>query len=487
LVYNDPRLLGAAGYIYNAPERAGIMQTDPLTGREVVVMQIPDWMRKGPFKKALENQEAISFEKGGANLILQGQDWWRIGDGVFTQVAASQILKKYPTTPIRPVLDYVLPYGPSRRFGSLDLLAPTTAKRLLDIYEGTDSRDYNSNFIIANQIENVKYRRGDRDEPTPAEIKERVDALSFLRAASSFTLPVSVRFRPEFQFYVDKARVYREKYGADAAVRFYQDFPDYFEMFFSITRNPTGMDPTADAIRYKKKYSNLLDAITDPSKGYAPEFLQLITNSYGSPTEFDNTAYTWQFLNEQRTGSGELIRQKQGVDDVATINNLQRGWIEWTKFKTKLDNVLKQRGLTSYNSSGAEDLSELRKLYVAQKQTENPVWWKEYNEGANSKRPYFFLQAVKTVMNDKKFMADRGQAPVWDAFGEYMKRRNQLSKVLRSRAAQGGSANIEANVNKDIADLWAITVEQIKDIDQTGAFTSFYNRFLDNDTLEEIK
>jgi hypothetical protein len=90
-------------------------------------------------------------------------------------------------------------------------------------------------------------------------------------------------------------------------------------------------------------------------------------------------------------------------------------------------------------------------------------------------------------MNDKKFMADRGQAPVWDAFGEYMKRRDQLSKVLRSRAAQGGSANIEANVNKDIADLWAITVEQIKDIDQTGAFTSFYNRFLDNDTLEEIK
>lgn len=487
LVYNDPRLLGAAGYIYNAPERAGMMQTDPLTGREVVVMQIPDWMRKGPFKKALENQEAISFEKGGANLILQGQDWWRIGDGVFTQVAASQILKSYPTTPIRPVLDYVLPFGPSRQPGSYDMLLPTVAKRVLDIYQGTDSRDYNSNFIIATQIENLKYRKGERDEPTPAEIKDRVDALSFLRAASSFTLPVSVRFRPEFQFYVDKARVYREKYGVDAAVRFYQDFPDYFEMFFSISRNPTGMDPTKDAIRYKNRYSNLLDAITDPSKGYAPEFLQLITNSYGAPTEFDNTAYTWQFLNEYRTGSGELIRQKQGVDDVATINNLQRGWIEWTKFKTKLDNVLKQRGLTSYNSAGAEDLSELRKLYVAQKQTENPVWWKEYNEGANSKRPYFFLKAVKTAMNDKKFMADRGQEPVWDAFSEYIRRRDQISKVLKSRAAQGGSSNMDAKANKDIADLWAITVEQIKDIDQTGAFTSFYNRFLDNDTLEEIK
>lgn len=488
LAYRDPRLLGFAGYIYTAPDRAGLIQTDPLTEREVVVMQVPDWMRKGPMKKLLANVESVSFEKGGANLILQGQDWWRIGDGVFTQIAASEFAKLYPDTKFRPILDYVLGgYSPSRMKGSIDYLAPTVLKRIIDVAMETDSRDYASSLIIISQIENNKYRRGERDEPTAEEVKQRADAYSFLRAISSFTLPVALRYRPEFQFYVDKARLYREKYGPDAPVRFYQDYPDYFEMFFSVSRNPTGMDPTTDAASYKKKYSNLIDAITDPRKGFQPEFLQLITNSYGAPTEFDATAYTWQFLNEYRTGSGEMIRQRQGVDDIATVNSLQRGWIEWTKFKTKLDETLQARGLTSYNQTDASDLQELKQLYVEQQKTKNPVWWKEYNEAAGSERPYFFVQAVKLVLNDKKFMADRGQAPVWDAFNEYIKAREVISKALKARKAAGGSSNIDANSNKELRDLWAIKVEQMKTIDPTGAFTTFYNRFLDNDTFEEIK
>jgi hypothetical protein len=449
-------------------------------------------MRKGKMKEWFANVGEISFEKGGANLILQGSDWWRIGDGIFTQVAASEFAKQFPDTKFRPVLDYVLPFGPSRVPGSVDILAPALFKRISDSIRETNSKDYASSLIIISQIENNKYRRGERDEPTALEVKQRADAYSFLRALSSATLPVSVKYRPEFQFYVDKARLYREKYGPDAQVRYYQDFPDYFEFFFSISRNPTGMDPTKDAVGYLRKYRNLADSITDPRKGYAPEFLQLITNAYGSPTEFDNTAYTWQFLNEYRTGSGENIRQRQGVDDVATVNALQRGWIEYTKFKTKLDSALealKQQdpSITSYQSAGARQLVELRQLYVEQQKANNPVWWKEYNEGAGSERPYFFVKAVKEVLNDKKFMADRGQAPVWEAMNEYVKAREAMVKVLKAQKAAGRSPNIDAVSNRRLAEAWAIKVEQIKTIDPTGAFSSYYNRFLDNDTFQEIK
>ena len=486
LAYRDPRLFGLAGYIYNAPDRAGLIQEDPLTGRSVVLMQVPDWMRKGPFKDMLANIDSVTFEKGGVNLILQGQDWWRIGDGPFAQVLVSEFAKKYPTN-WESIVDYILPRGPSREAFSYDILVPTVAKRIIDSAKDTDSRTYASNFAMIKQIENNKYNRGLRDEPTAEEIKRRTDSLSLLRTLSSFTLGVSLTYRPEMQFYVDKARLYREKYGVDAFTRFYQDFPDYPELFFSLSKNPTGMEPTKQAITYFKKYPELINKITNPQQGFQPEFLQLITNSYGAPTEFDQTAYTWQFLNEYRTGSNELIRQRQSADEVATVNDLQKGWIEWTKFKTSLDGELERRGLTSYNSTGAKDLLELKQLFVEQKKGTNPVWWKEYNEGAGSKRPYFFVKAVKIVLNDKKFMADRGEAPLWEAFTEYVKARDVMTSILTAKKNSGGSGNLDAKANKELADLWAIKVEQIKTVDPTGAFTTYYNRFLDNDTFEEIK
>lgn len=489
LVYNDPRLLGLAGYIYGSPERAGLMQTDPLTDREIVVMQIPNWMRKGFFKKALEGQESISFEKGAANLILQGQDWWRLGDGIFTGITASEILKAYPEAEWSPILEYVLPYGPSRVPGSIDILAPGLLKRTISRLREVDDRNYNSNLAIATRVEDFKYNQGLRDEPTPLEIKERVDAFNFLQILTSAILPVSIKFRPEFQFYIDKARQYREKYGTDADVRYYQDFPDYFDFFFSISKNPSGMEPTKDAIRYKKKYQNLVDEV---GKDY-PEFLQLITNSYGAPTEFDRTAYTWQFLNQLRTGEKDKIRETKSAEEISRDNDSQRGWIEYGAFKKELNAVLALRmkndpSVTSLQSKNAEDLANAKKQYVATQQTENTVWWREYNEGAGSKRPYFFLKAVKTILNDKKFMADRGQEPLWDAFNQYIILRKEYEQVLKIRGSRaGGSSSLQAKSNKQLFETWMATVEKIKTIDQSGAFSSFYDRFLDNDTLEEIK
>ena len=487
LVYKDPSLFGKAGYIYNSPDRAGLVQEDPLTGRTTVTMQIPEWFRKS-FGDTLKGRESIYFEKGAANLILQGEDWWRIGDGIFTQFAASELLKKYPQTNARVLLDYFAPQGPSK--SAIDVFKPTVWKRVETALKNTDSRDYANDLVLITQIENLKWRNGKRNqegEPTAKEIADRVSAFAWLRAGVALTSIVSVRFRPEFDFYIQKSREYRTKYGPDAPVRFYQDFPDYFEMFFSLTKNPTGISPTKDAVSLANKYRSLTDKITDPKNGFSPEFLQLITNRSGAPVEFDQTAYVWQLLNDYRTGSGERFRQGQSADDVAVVNDLQRGWIEWTKFKTKLDVILKSRGLDSYNSTEAADLQEIKKMYVMQQQTENEVWWKEYNEAAGSKRPYFFLKALNIAMNDKKFMADRGEEPMWDAFDQYRKERNLISAFLKSRKNAGGAGTLDAKSNADLADLWAIRVEQLKDIDPTGAFTTFYNRFLDGDTFEEIR
>lgn len=487
LAYRDPRLFGYAGYIYMAPERAGIVQTDPLTGRESVVMQIPDWMRKGWFKEALKNQDSVSFEKGAANLIVQGQDWWRIGDGPFGQVIASEFAKQFPTTKFRPVLDYVLPFGGSRKLASYDLFTPTVLKRILDSIQETDSKDYASSLAIITAIENNKYRRGERDEPTPLEVKQRADAFSFLRALSSFTLPVSVKYRPEMQFYIDKARLYREKYGPNAAVRYYQDFPDYFEFFFSISRNPTGMDPTQDAIKNLKKYQSLVDDVTNPRTG-DPAFLQLITNAYGEPTEFDQISYNWQFLNAYRTGGKDKIRTPQSVDEIVVSNDLQRGWIEYNKFMNKLDAILAKipgENIT-YQSKEAEKLVEVKKLYVEEQKANNPAWFKAYKDPGTSIKGYHFVLAVKKILKDKKFMADRGQEPVWDALNEYVKNRETMVKILKVRDATGGSANIRAKSNATLAQTWDLLVKEIKTIDPSGTFSNYYNRFLENDTFEEI-
>jgi hypothetical protein len=485
LVYNDPSLLARAGYIYQAPERAGLIQRDEQIDQDVVTMQIPNWMRNTPLGKALAGKETISFAKGSANLILQGEDWWRIGDGVFTQVFASQVAKQFPTPSVTQITNYFIPRGPSRELGSYDIVLPSVIKQALNAWKQQDARDYASDLIISTQIENNKYRNGLRAEPpTDSEMKSRVNSFTFLRIASALTLPVSIKYRPELEFYINKSREYRTKFGPDAAVRFYQDYPDYFEMFFSLTRNPTGINPNLDAVNYARKYPKLIAKITDPRNGFSPEFTQLITNRSGAPTTFDQNAYIWQLTNEYRTG--KPYREMTPVDEIAAINALQRGWIEYTQVKTQLDAELSKRGLESYSESGAEDLAYVKKVFVESKRNENFVWWKDYSEGAGSKRFVSFLKAIDVVLDDKKFMAERGDEPVWDAFLEYKNIRNQVTTELQNRKKTGGSSNIAAKQNDDLKFVWERAVSYVATLDPTGTFTTFYNRFLDSDTLEEI-
>jgi hypothetical protein len=485
LVYNDPSLLARAGYIITSPNRAGLIQRDEQIDQDVVTMQIPNWMRNTPLGKALAGKETISFAKGAANLILQGEDWWRIGDGVFTQVLASEVAKQFPTPGVTQITNYFIPRGASREFGSYDIVLPTVAKQVRNAFKQEDARDFASDLIISTQIENNKYRNGLRAEPpTDQEIKERVKAFTLLRIASALTLPVSIKYRPELEFYINKSREYRTKFGPDAASRFYQDHPDYFEMFFSLSRNPTGINPNLDATNYAKKYPNLIAKITDPRNGFSPEFTQLITNRSGAPTTFDQNAYIWQLTNEYRTG--KPYREMTPVDEIAAINALQRGWIEFTSFKNILDTKLSTRGLTSYSESGAEDLAQLKREFIADKRKSNFVWWKEYSEGAGSKRFASFLKAVDIVLDDKKFMAERGDEPVWDAFLEYKNARGQFISELQRRKKIGGSASLEAKSNARLKLTWEQAVTEIATLDPTGTFTTFYNRFLDSDTLEEI-
>jgi hypothetical protein len=174
------------------------------------------------------------------------------------------------------------------------------------------------------------------------------------------------------------------------------------------------------------------------------------------------------------------------VDEIAAINALQRGWIEYTQVKTQLDAELSKRGLESYSESGAEDLAYVKKVYIAQQRKDNFVWWKEYSEGAGSKRFASFLKAIDIVLDDKKFMAERGDEPVWDAFLEYKNIRNQVTTELQNRKKTGGSSNIAAKQNADLAFVWERAGSYVATLDPTGTFTTFYNRFLESDTLEEI-
>ena len=83
-------------------------------------------------------------------------------------------------------------------------------------------------------------------------------------------------------------------------------------------------------------------------------------------------------------------------------------------------------------------------------------------------------------------MAERGDEPVWDALIEYKNARNQFTSELQRRKKIGGSANLEAKSNARLKLAWEQAVTEIATLDPTGAFNTWYNRFLESDTLEEI-
>jgi hypothetical protein len=295
-------------------------------------------------------------------------------------------------------------------------------------------------------------------------------------------LPVALQFRSPYSFYIDKYRIYQEKFGVDASAKFLDDYPDFFDFAISFSQNKTGVDPTMTAVEGSKKYSNLISKIKNDN----PALIGLVVN-VSSTSKFSPTAYWWQEITPISSGSKEKFRGSQAPLDAIKNNQAKEGWIRFRKIQNFIDLELTARQLTSTSQKGAEDLAALKTATISALATvQDPVtgkstgevsaWFEDYND-VNRVKVLKTVRGLKKVIADTTFMKDNKDNPTWKSVVVYMKIRDILALQLGSRE----SANIDAKSNSDIRFFYDSFVKKLKS-DDIG-FSDMYDRYLSQDTV----
>jgi hypothetical protein len=159
-----------------------------------------------------------------------------------------------------------------------------------------------------------------------------------------------------------------------------------------------------------------------------------------------------------------------------------------------IDNDLQDRGLSSTQQKGAEDLAflkaeEIRKL--AQKtdadgnpvinpktgQVEQTAWYDDYLDSDGSKTNRVIL-GLGAILSDKKFIAANKNNSTWKSVSAYLDLRKAIAAELSNRKVK----SINAKANVDMKFIYDGTVNKLKQDDKLG-FAYVYDRFLSQDLV----
>lgn len=492
LAYENPQILGRSQQIWNATEKAGWEEKDPVTGETYVTFQaagiLPDWL-----EEATGGNTVMRFPKRGANIVLAGDPWWNPGAGPVVQVAASEILKNSPDidqqltekfgfpVPSRRVLDFIVQERPSGQKYSWDLILPASARRITSVARGTADVDYANTITSLFAINTQRYKDGKRDTmPTYDEMEAQANAMYVLRLFTNLTLPVIPQFRSEYEFYINQWRIENQKGtvdGVTAEERFYDAYPEYFTLAYSITRNVAGSYSTEGAVYRAKENRNLVSEVAQ----FDPALIQLITNE-DIERDFDRASYLWEMNTSPIPGDKGKFRERVSPEEAIRAQDIRKGWIEYNRFMDALDADMELNGVKSINSNAGAVYRDIKQEFMDELLANNEPFreeWGQYSIGGwmNS------IRAINTILEDEKFMTNYDNE-TWALMRDYMDAREDMVEILEQQESFGGSKNINAASNIQLRELWDEYISELKQ--ENTLFSSWYNRFLDNDTLERI-
>jgi hypothetical protein len=484
---DNPVVVNRAAIAWTAPNRLGLI-TNPDTGEQVPAgevlnsndtmwFQVPGGLKKLPIiGKGLTSLDQVGISKKSLDVIFQGNPFG-VSIGPLTAIPASQIMKMKPE--LGDVLSFAFPYGPD---ASIKQLAPTWLRRQFDRNEGMNSSDYAKWYQLIWITEQHKAREEGRPYLTEKEVKGKVDAYYNMRTAANLILPFAPQFDSPYRFYMDKWREYSTKFGLQADDKFLEDFPEYFDFATTLSKNPTGSRSTMDEVQNSKRYSGLISDISQDDK----TLIGLVTRG-SNAAKFSPTAYWWQSETAISPGSPETFRGKQTPQEAQRANEARRGWAVYRKTMAILDNHLAQRGLTSYQQNGAEDLLAVKNNIVAQLAVEtDPVtgkstgvpsaWYQDYRDVDGLKTAKTIV-GLRKIVSNSKFMADNGSDPTWKSMSLYLEVRDAIASRLAGRPVR----NIDAKENTDLRMMFDYYVNQLKSGDVE--FADIFERYLSQDKV----
>ncbi len=193
--------------------------------------------------------------------------------------------------------------------------------------------------------------------------------------------------------------------------------------------------------------------------------------------EFSSDSYSQQFYIPIGPGSDRNLRESWSPAERNAEAQRRVGWIKYRQFMAGVNAELFNRGLTSLEQTGAEDLKEQKAAFVAEQLQSNPAWRKDF--GTFSDTIYQQVDLLEQFAFEPRF----DNRPDIQGLRQYLMIRERVANALDAYAADtGGSRSLQAEENGEIRDYFYTQVGAL--IQANPAFGEFYSRFLDADKLE---
>lgn len=511
IIAEKPQALAHVAQTYGAPARAGIVTdqdgnavdaggfaTNYETGERTLVsytdrrmvIQIPDYLGGKAFKKLTGQDEGASavIPMSTLELILNNGDGAiPVGVGPIVQIAANQFAKDSPRIADVAQQLGVLPFG--AQDSVMDFINPNTGKKLSDSMDDRGETKQRALYYMM-QVEDHKYREGLREtEPTWSELLDRADRWTNFRTFGAFFLPISVNGQDPYQFFRDEFSRMQKLDHTTADEKFHEKYGDSFYMFSqSMSKNNTGLRPTAESVEMSQYYKDLIEKV-------GPEFAGVIVGDEGNG-RFSSGAYFYQKTHSTDVASSKTDREQMGAREAWDEAKVAEGWQLYGNFRDEKYAELFDRGLTSFNDEGAEDLKNqmeiIEKLFATKKfddGTENTFyneeWTKRFNvidKGKYDRNATNLQMVVDDPEIWSKAMMPDGNVGIRSdiyTLRTYLAYRKEFQKALALRNFEGGSDDPTAQGNADLKDSWDRTVLQL--IEADTKFSTLHSRYFSND------
>jgi len=516
----NPAIINRGYLVWNSPNKAGLVTDQEgnevaagqTSGNDIIWIGLPKGVTKIPFigkgleafttpegkaGEGVEVKGGFGIPKQSLDIVFQGgmdvlymkgnpnvfSDIFPVGP--YVGVPVSEIVKRQPS--LEESFKWALPFGPTKNAAAGFL--PTWFQRLQTRYAGQEDPQFANSYQLIYNTEQQKAKRNGLPPVDPNKILKMTRDYWKMRTAANLIMPFAPRFDTPYRFYMDKSREYRRVYGINADAQFFQDFPEFFSFSASLSSNPTGVQSSVQAVGNIKKYGNLVGELAK----IEPKLVGLVVNN-ASGYDFSQAAYRYLYGKKVSPDSPEKFLSSQSPAEAQKKNEAEKGWIQYNKFMNIIDGELKNRGLTSVQQNGAEDLKIVKDSFIQKLsiQTDNdgkPVFnektgtfqqtaWSDDYLDSNGAKTNQVIAGLSKILDNKKFMEDNKNNPTWKSVSVYFDIRKSMANELMKREVK----SIDAKANIDIRYAYDAVVSKLKKDDPVG-FAYLYDRFLSQDLI----
>jgi hypothetical protein len=498
----NPAIVNRGYLVWNAPNQAGLVTDQEgnevpagqTTGNDIIWVGLPKGITKIP---GLQSLTELGIPKGSLDILFQGgldilymkgnpnvfSDIFPVGP--YVAIPVSEVVKRQPS--LEESFKWALPFGPSK--DALSGLAPTWFQRLQTRAAGLNDPAFARSYQLIWNTEQQRAKRNGQDPVPAGKILRMTKDYWNMRTAANLIMPFAPRFDSPYKYYLDKSREYRRLYGLEADAKFLDDYPEFFSFSASLSSNPTNVQSSVQAVENIKKYDGL---VGDLAK-IEPRLVGLIVNDF-SGYEFSQAAYDYLYGKRIAPDSPQKFLTSQSPADAQKRNDAEKGWIQYNRIMDAIDNDLQDRGLTSTQQKGAEDLATLKAAVISKLsiktdadgnkivnpktgQFEQTAWYDDYLDSDGSKTNRVIV-GLGRILTDKKFIEANKNNSTWKSVSAYLDLRKAVAQELASREVK----SINAKANTDLRFIYDGTVNKLKQDDKLG-FAYVYDRFLSQDLV----